>query len=164
MGEDSERFELPIGVQEADIDELGHVNNVTYVRWVQDAAVAHWTAAAPAAERARLLWIVLRHEIDYRQAAHLGDWRGHARFGAQSTPPRESPRRSAPRSDRGFRSRLLHPDLAALRAFPLPPLVVNVSLQLLHRDFAFSAGHAPIRITLIGLPAAAASSESPRMG
>jgi acyl-CoA thioester hydrolase len=73
MGEDSERFELPIGVQEADIDELGHVNNVTYVRWVQDAAVAHWTAAAPAAERARLLWIVLRHEIDYRQAAHLGD-------------------------------------------------------------------------------------------
>ena len=73
MGEDSERFELPIGVQEADIDELGHVNNVTYVRWVQDAAVAHWTAAAPAAERARLLWIVLRHEIDYRQAAQLGD-------------------------------------------------------------------------------------------
>ena len=73
MGEDSERFELPIGVQEADIDELGHVNNVTYGRWVQDAAVAHWTAAAPAAERARLLWIVLRHEIDYRQAAHLGD-------------------------------------------------------------------------------------------
>jgi acyl-CoA thioester hydrolase len=73
MSEDTARFELPIQVQEADIDELGHVNNVTYLRWVQDAAVAHWTAAAPDAERARLLWIVLRHEIDYRQAAHLGD-------------------------------------------------------------------------------------------
>ena len=73
MSEDTARFELPIHVQEADIDELGHVNNVTYVRWVQDAAVAHWTSAAPAAEQARLFWIVLRHEIDYRQAAHLGD-------------------------------------------------------------------------------------------
>ena len=73
MSEDTARFELPIHVQEADIDELGHVNNVTYVRWVQDAAVAHWTSAAPAAEQARLFWIVLRHEIDCRQAAHLGD-------------------------------------------------------------------------------------------
>jgi len=73
MSEDTARFELPIHVREADIDELGHVNNVTYVRWVQDAAVAHWTAAAPAAEQARLFWIVLRHEIDYRQAAHLGE-------------------------------------------------------------------------------------------
>jgi acyl-CoA thioester hydrolase len=73
MSEDREAFELAIRVEQADIDELGHVNNVTYVRWVQDAAVAHWMAAAPAAERARLLWIVLRHEIDYQQAAHLGD-------------------------------------------------------------------------------------------
>jgi len=73
MSEAREPFELPIRVEPADIDELGHVNNVTYVRWVQDAAVAHWTAAAPAAERARLLWVVLRHEIDYKQAAHLGD-------------------------------------------------------------------------------------------
>ena len=73
MGEEAERFDLPIRVEAADIDELGHVNNVTYLRWVQDAAVAHWTAAAPAAEQARLFWIVLRHEIDYRQPAHLGD-------------------------------------------------------------------------------------------
>ena len=73
MSDDAARFELPIRVEEADIDELGIVNNVTYVRWVQDAAVAHWTAKAPAAEQARLFWIVLRHEIDYRQAAHLGD-------------------------------------------------------------------------------------------
>jgi acyl-CoA thioester hydrolase len=73
MSQDSERFELPIRVEAADIDELGHVNNVTYVRWVQDAAVAHWRAGAPAAEQARLFWIVLRHEIDYLQAAHLDD-------------------------------------------------------------------------------------------
>jgi acyl-CoA thioester hydrolase len=73
MNEATEPFELPIRVEHADIDELGHVNNVTYVRWVQDAAVAHWTAVAPAAERARLFWVVLRHEIDYKQAAYLGE-------------------------------------------------------------------------------------------
>jgi len=73
MSEHSERFELPIRVEAADIDALGHVNNVVYVRWVQDAAVAHWMAVAPEADQARLFWIVVRHEIDYLQAAHLGD-------------------------------------------------------------------------------------------
>ena len=68
-----EVFELPIPIEPADIDELGHVNNVTYVRWVQDAAVAHWRARAPAADQARLFWVVLRHEIDYKQPARLGD-------------------------------------------------------------------------------------------
>jgi len=73
MSEDQQRFEVPIHVEAADIDELGHVNNVTYVRWVQDAAVAHWRAGAPAADQARLFWIVLRHEIDYLRPAHLAD-------------------------------------------------------------------------------------------
>ena len=66
-------FELAIEVEPADIDQLGHVNNVTYLRWVQEAAVAHWTAVAPAVDQAKLLWVVVRHEIDYKQAAFLGD-------------------------------------------------------------------------------------------
>lgn len=80
-----EVFDLPIRVVPADIDEMGHVNNVTYVRWVQEVATAHWKALAPAADQAALLWIVLRHEIDYKQAARLGDevvartWVGEAR-------------------------------------------------------------------------------------
>jgi acyl-CoA thioester hydrolase len=73
MSQTVEAFELAIEVEPADIDQLGHVNNVTYLRWVQEAAVAHWTAAAPAADQANLLWVVLRHEIDYKQAAFLGD-------------------------------------------------------------------------------------------
>ncbi len=73
MSEVPEVYEVPIQVEAADIDELGHVNNVTYVRWVQDAAVAHWRARAPAADQAALFWVVLRHEIDYKQPAFLGD-------------------------------------------------------------------------------------------
>jgi len=73
MSQAAAAFEITIAVEPADIDEMGHVNNVTYVRWVQDAAVAHWTAIAPAADREKLWWVVVRHEIDYKRAAFLGD-------------------------------------------------------------------------------------------
>ncbi len=66
-------FELTLPVDPSDIDELGHVNNVAYLRWVQDAAVAHWRATAPREAQARLRWVVVRHEIDYKLPALLGD-------------------------------------------------------------------------------------------
>lgn len=50
----------------ADIDELGHVNNAVWVRWIQELAVAHWEAVAPPAHRDAFVWVVTRHEIDYR--------------------------------------------------------------------------------------------------
>ncbi len=66
-------FQLALRVAPADIDELGHVNNIVYLRWVQDAAGAHWRAAATAAAQAAIVWVVLRHEIDYKTPALLGD-------------------------------------------------------------------------------------------
>ncbi len=66
-------YEIEIVVMPEDIDELGHVNNVVYVRWVQDAAVAHWLALATEAERNHLLWVVVRHEIDYKRPAFADD-------------------------------------------------------------------------------------------
>ncbi|MDR3763482.1 MAG: acyl-CoA thioesterase [Acidobacteriota bacterium] len=68
-----EAFELAITVQPADIDGLGHVNNVVYVRWIQDVAIAHWSTLATAAEQQRLLWVITRHEIDYLRPAFAGD-------------------------------------------------------------------------------------------
>ena len=85
MSADSGFFELIITVKPDDIDELGHVNNIIYLRWVQEVAVAHWTAVAPEADQQKLLWVVVRHEIDYKQAALPGDeiiartWVGDAR-------------------------------------------------------------------------------------
>jgi acyl-CoA thioester hydrolase len=73
MPEKPQFYELAIRIQPSDIDELGHVNNVTYVRWVQDVAVAHWRALAPPGDQEKLLWVVLRHEIDYLQPALPGD-------------------------------------------------------------------------------------------
>lgn len=78
-------FELPITVQEQDIDRLGHVNNVVYVRWVQEAATAHWHVLASEEERRHLAWVVLRHEIDYKRPALMDDeliartWVGEAK-------------------------------------------------------------------------------------
>ncbi len=66
-------FELAITVKEGDIDQLGHVNNVVYVRWVQEAAIAHWSVLASAEEQRRLAWVIVRHEIDYKRAAMLAD-------------------------------------------------------------------------------------------
>lgn len=33
-------------VAKNEIDELGHVNNTDYVRWIQDTATEHWFAIA----------------------------------------------------------------------------------------------------------------------
>lgn len=66
-------FELRVTVLPADIDNLGHVNNTVYLRWVQDAATAHWEALASPDDQAAIVWVVLRHEIDYKAAAQAGD-------------------------------------------------------------------------------------------
>jgi acyl-CoA thioester hydrolase len=56
-----------------DIDELGHVNNAVWVRWIQEVAVAHWEAVAPAEHVAAYVWVVTRHEIDYRGNVSAGE-------------------------------------------------------------------------------------------
>ena len=68
-----EPFELLLEVKAEDIDQLNHVNNVVYLKWVQEAAIAHWTVTAPAEAQKTLFWVVVRHEIDYKRPALLGD-------------------------------------------------------------------------------------------
>ena len=54
------------------IDEMGHVNNAVWVQWIQDMATAHWDAAARPEDREQFVWLVVRHEIDYRGNIDLG--------------------------------------------------------------------------------------------
>ena len=60
-------------VLSSDIDAMGHVNNVVYVRWVQEVAAAHWNHSASPSLQAKYAWVVLRHEIDYKNPAFLED-------------------------------------------------------------------------------------------
>jgi acyl-CoA thioester hydrolase len=57
----------------ADIDELGHVNNAVYLRWIHDVATAHWSAVAAPEHLAAYVWVVTRHEIDYMRPTLLGE-------------------------------------------------------------------------------------------
>jgi acyl-CoA thioester hydrolase len=56
-----------------DIDANGHVNNIVYVRWLQEVATAHWAAVSPAAAQEQYVWVISRHEIDFRAASYLGE-------------------------------------------------------------------------------------------
>lgn len=66
-------FTVPLLVRDDDFDRQGHVNNVAFVRYVQDAAVAHWTAVAPAEFQAAFTWVVRRHELEYLRPGLPGD-------------------------------------------------------------------------------------------
>lgn len=82
-------FERRITAGPQDIDELGHVNNAVWVRWIQDMATAHWNEAADPAHREAYLWVVTRHEIDYLRGLGPGEtvigrtWVGEAPKGAR---------------------------------------------------------------------------------
>ena len=66
-------YEIEIEIDQADIDQLGHVNNTVYLRWVQDVATAHWHALTSTIDVRSLLWVVVKHEIEYKRAARLQD-------------------------------------------------------------------------------------------
>ncbi len=76
MAETVHQFEFR--VSPADIDRLGHVNNVTFVRYVQDAAVSHWQSVAPPDVQSAVVWVCRRHEIDYLKPAFADELLGRA--------------------------------------------------------------------------------------
>lgn len=66
-------YEKTIVVQEDDLDELNHVNNVRYVQWIQDISKEHWITTAPKTMRKGVIWVVMHHDISYKNSAQLGD-------------------------------------------------------------------------------------------
>jgi acyl-CoA thioester hydrolase len=64
---------MSVAVQPGDIDDQNHVNNTVYLRWVQDVATAHWKSLASTEAQSAIGWVVLRHEIDYKTPACMGD-------------------------------------------------------------------------------------------
>ncbi len=68
-------FTHTLTVGSAAIDANGHVNNVMFVQWMQDAAIAHSDAvgALPLTAAHHALWVVRSHHIEYKRQAFLGD-------------------------------------------------------------------------------------------
>ena len=66
-------FSYTLNVSKIDIDTLNHVNNITYLQWVQHAAQKHWATISNAEIDENYVWVVIRHEIDYFLPALLND-------------------------------------------------------------------------------------------
>lgn len=67
---------LEIVVPTSAIDANGHVNNVQYVQWMQDAALAHSALLGWPSERYAALertWIIRSHSIEYFHSAYEGE-------------------------------------------------------------------------------------------
>lgn len=69
----AERFVYSIEVSAASIDGNGHVNNVEFVRWMQEAAVAHADAVGctAATRAAGATWLARSHHIEYLRPAFV---------------------------------------------------------------------------------------------
>lgn len=66
-------FSFTVIVTMNELDALNHVNNVTYLQWVQHAAQKHWGILSNADIDKNYVWVVIRHEIDYFLPALLND-------------------------------------------------------------------------------------------
>ncbi|MCA9101401.1 MAG: acyl-CoA thioesterase [Pirellulales bacterium] len=69
-------YHHPIVVDESAIDRMGHVNNLRYLAWIIDAAVAHsdvqgWSGDDH--DRIGSGWVVRSHQIRYLQPAFAGE-------------------------------------------------------------------------------------------
>lgn len=69
-------YVLPLTAEQEQLDGLGHVNNVSYLRWLEEAAWAHSIALGIGLEEFQNLdraMVARRHELDYLLPCQLGD-------------------------------------------------------------------------------------------
>ena len=68
-------YTCEIVVTEDMIDDNGHVNNVVYVQWMQDVAIAHSKACGgyDAMKKAGGGWVARSHQIEYLRPSYLGE-------------------------------------------------------------------------------------------
>ena len=68
-------YHYVIKISADSIDGNGHVNNVIYVQWMQDAAVRHFEAlgGTPLMLEAAATWVVRSHHIGYVGPAFAGE-------------------------------------------------------------------------------------------
>lgn len=72
----SPEFFYHLTASDDDIDQLGHVSNMIYLRWVQHAAAAHSSAVGldiAAFKKLGLIFLVREHQITYLQPTFAGD-------------------------------------------------------------------------------------------
>lgn len=68
-------YQFNLTIPDDVVDENRHVNNVAYVKWMQDAAIRHSeiTGCTQATLETGATWVVRTHVIEYRRPAFAGE-------------------------------------------------------------------------------------------
>lgn len=66
-------FSIQFKVTTDAIDNLNHVNNAIYVQWMDVVATKHWAFLTKENPLSEYIWMVIKHEIEYKNQAFLGD-------------------------------------------------------------------------------------------
>lgn len=68
-----QKYSYQFKVPSTAIDNLGHVNNVIYLQWCLEVAEKHWISKTDDALRDQYVWVVLNHNISYKNPSFLGE-------------------------------------------------------------------------------------------
>ena len=66
-------FSYTFAIPQDSIDDYGHVNNVVYLQWMQDAAKRHPDAIPGYKQPENTGWFAREHRIEYLTPAYHGD-------------------------------------------------------------------------------------------
>ena len=68
-------FSYEFTIPKEALDQNGHVNNVMYVQWMQDAAVQHYEAMGGTGPTQAIgaTWVVRSHTVEYLRPAFEGE-------------------------------------------------------------------------------------------
>ena len=66
-------FQKTIKVENDVIDHFNHVNNLAYIKWVLKISKDHWKTITSKSVREEFGWMIMKHELIYKNQAKLGD-------------------------------------------------------------------------------------------
>jgi acyl-CoA thioester hydrolase len=120
------RFVRTIDVRFRDLDAIGHVNNATFLTYLEDVRIAWWLHTTRRESLKDLDMILARAEVDYRSALEMGEsvevGVGCTSLGRSSFVLEcDMTERKAGRLVAQARKVMVYYDYAAGRSRPLPP-------------------------------------------
>ena len=71
--ENTNSYQFTLKVVAEEIDVLNHVNNMVYLKWINEASEKHWAVLTNELIDSKYFWVCIRHEIDYVGEAFLDD-------------------------------------------------------------------------------------------
>ncbi|MFY1047006.1 acyl-CoA thioesterase [Chryseobacterium sp. GP-SGM7] len=66
-------FEKQIQITKEHIDGNNHVNNVQYIKWVEEVAAEHWDSVKNKLGFPDDIWMLLDHHIQYKKQVYVND-------------------------------------------------------------------------------------------